>query len=70
MGYNPAERVIFNQIHFPDTRVIMSDWIEQRSSPHRHGSCGPKLLRGILRAAVICDVGALGTLPSKGIVPT
>jgi hypothetical protein len=25
MGYNPAERVISNQIHLPDTRVIMSD---------------------------------------------
>jgi hypothetical protein len=38
MGYNPAKHVIFNQIHFPDTRVIVSGWIEQRSSPSRHGS--------------------------------
>jgi hypothetical protein len=61
MGHNPAEHVIFNQIHFSDTRVIMSDRIEQRNSPRGHGSCKPKLVRGILRPAVLCDVGALGT---------
>jgi len=38
MGYNPAEHVIFNQIHFPDTRGIMSDRIEQMSSPRGHSS--------------------------------
>jgi len=37
-GYNPAERVMINQIHLPDTRVIMSDRIEQWSLPRRHGN--------------------------------
>jgi len=67
-GYNPAERVILNQIHFPDTRVIMSDRIEQRSSPRRHGSRYSKLLRGILRVAVLYDVVALGTPQPKRMV--
>jgi hypothetical protein len=68
MGYNPAERVIFSQIDFPDTSGIMSDGIEQRSSPRRHSSCYPKLSSGISRPAVFCDIGALGTPWPKKIV--
>ena len=38
MNNNPAEGVIFNQIHLLDSRGIMSHWIEQRSLPRRHSS--------------------------------
>jgi hypothetical protein len=32
MGYNPAERVIFNQIHFPMLEGLCLNRVDQRSS--------------------------------------
>jgi hypothetical protein len=68
-GLQPCQACYFQPDSFSNARVIMSDRIEQRSSPRRHGSCWPKLLRGILRPAVLCDVGALGTPQPMGMLP-
>jgi len=69
MDYNPAERVIFNQIHFPDTSGIMSG--SGRTKVH---TADMAIVSRIVntwdfKTNLLCEVGALGNNRPKGMVP-
>ena len=63
-GLQPCRACYFQSDSFP-----MVEWLCPRGSPRRHGNRQLQLVCGILRPAVLCDIGALGTSLPKGMVP-
>ena len=69
MSYNSAERVIFNQIHFPMLEWLCLIGVEQRSSyPQTRQSLGAAITWD-LKTTLLCEFGVLGTPWPKGMVP-
>jgi hypothetical protein len=52
MGYNPAERVVVNQIHLPDASESMSE-----EFPRRHGNRYLQAIKWDLKPNLLCEVG-------------
>jgi hypothetical protein len=59
----------FQPDSFLNARVIMSDQIEQRSSPRRHGNRESQAMKRDLKMSLVCKSGALGTRRQRGMVP-
>jgi len=56
MEYNPAERIVFNQIHFLDTSGIMCDWTGDYSDSQTRQSVLTTAIKRELKPNPLCEV--------------